>query len=196
MDDLLKNGRTKEATQHIPQWTTHVGHGPPPTASWKIWKHAISLTFLTKDRTNVYYPLNTPLKRIPKARRPRTRKQPQLQDVINALSEYYKEVLGTYKLPDDNGNAILQQLQSKTGTKSWTDGTVKDGKGAHAYTIRPQAPNTPGLSIEGKSMTPGNPRTISSLQPEHYVSNSTITTLKSNKHHLPKSSDPEGNIEY
>ena len=107
-----------------------------------------------------------------------------------------KEVLGTYKLPDDNGNAILQQLQSKTGTKSWTDGTVKDGKGAHAYTIRPQAPNTPGLSIEGKSMTPGNPRTISSLQPEHYVSNSTITTLKSNKHHLPKSSDPEGNIEY
>jgi hypothetical protein len=102
----------------IPQWTTHVGHGPPPAASWKIWKHAISSTFLTKDRTNVYYPLNTPLKRIPKARRPRTRKQPQLQDVINALSEYYKEVLGTYKLPDDNGNAILQQLQSKTGTKS------------------------------------------------------------------------------
>jgi hypothetical protein len=149
----------------------------PAAASWKFWRDLLYSTFRTKDRSENNSPLNTPLKRIAKTGKPRTRKQPQLQDAINELPEHYKEILGNYDLPEDDGKAILIQLQSPIGVAAWTDGTVKDGKGAHAYAIR-SISDSPSQCIEGKSMTPGDPRTSSSLRTEHYGALATVLLLQ------------------
>ena len=149
----------------------------PPKASWKYWRDLLHSTFLTKDRTADHFPLYTPMIRRAKARKPRTKRKPKLQDAIEELPDHYKEVLGNYTLPEDDGEAIFTQLQSPIGVEAWTDGTVKDGKGAHAYTIR-TITDSPSQCIEGKSMTPGDPRTISSLRTEHYGALATVLLLQ------------------
>ena len=149
----------------------------PPEESWKYWRNILHSTFLTKDRTPDHFPINTPTIRRAKARKPRMRRTPKLQDAIDKLPDHYKEVLGNYKLPEDEGEAIFTQLQSQIGVEAWTDGTVKDGKGAHAYTIR-TITDLPGQCIEGKSTTPGDPRTISSLRTEHYGALATVLLLQ------------------
>jgi len=50
---------------------------------------------------------------------------------------------------------------------AWSDGTVKQGEGAHAYTLRTSS-DDPRECSEGSSMTPGDPSTICSLRTEHY----------------------------
>ena len=149
----------------------------PPEASWKYWRDLLHSTFLTKDRTPDHFPLYTPMIRRAKARKPRTKRKAKLQDAIEKLTDHYKEVLGNYTLPQDDGEAIFTQLQSPIGVEAWTDGTVKDGKGAHAYTIR-TITDSPSQCIEGKSMTPGDPRTISSLRTEHYGALATVLLLQ------------------
>ena len=54
-----------------------------------------------------------------------------------------------------------------TGIWAYPDGTVLEGKGAHAYTLQPN--NYEQVeSIIGASRTLGDPCTISSLRTEHY----------------------------
>ena len=97
---------------------------------------------------NILFPLHIPLiRRTAKARKPRIKRQPKLQDAIEELPDHYKEVLGNYTLPEDDGEAIFTQLCSPIGVAAWTDGTVKDGKGTQAYTIR-SISDSPSQCIE------------------------------------------------
>jgi len=50
---------------------------------------------------------------------------------------------------------------------AWSDGTVKNGEAAHAYTLRTKR-DDPTQCIVGSSMTPGDPKSICSLRTEHY----------------------------
>ena len=56
---------------------------------------------------------------------------------------------------------------SRDMIRAWSDGTVKNGEAAHAYTIR-TASDDPTECIVGSSMTPGDPKSIWSLRTEHY----------------------------
>ena len=78
----------------------------------------------------------------------------------------YKEAVGTVRCPDDNGLQLSRELQHSQ-TKSWTDGTVKDNIGAHAYTIR-TADDNEEKSIRGSGGMPGDPMTMTSLRAEHF----------------------------
>jgi hypothetical protein len=167
----------------------------PPAESWKYWRNILHSTFLTKDRTPDHFPINTPMIRRAKARKPKIKRTPKLQDAIDKLPDHYKEVLGNYKLPEDEGEAIFTQLQSPIGAEAWTDGTVKDGKGAHAYTIR-TITDLPSQCIEGKSKTPGDPRTISSLRTEHYGALATVLLMQCiwNTHQTNESEEGKAKI--
>ena len=70
-------------------------------------------------------------------------------------------------LPSDDGASIVQSLRASEQIHGYIDGSVADGLGAHAYTIRPHC-ETSDLAIVGTAMSPGDPDTISSLRPEHY----------------------------
>jgi len=50
---------------------------------------------------------------------------------------------------------------------AWSDGKVKNGEGAHAYTLRTGSDDQTEC-IVCSSMTPGDPKSICSLRTEHY----------------------------
>jgi hypothetical protein len=50
---------------------------------------------------------------------------------------------------------------------AYCDGTVKDAKAAHSYTVRAPDDNN-DLCIHGSAITPGHPETLCSLRPEHF----------------------------
>jgi len=76
--------------------------------------------------------------------------------------------VGTVSIPHDDGLALLAKVINTGNTISaWSDGTVKNGKGAHAYTIR-TGTDDPQECLEGSSMTPGDPKSICSLRTEHF----------------------------
>jgi len=55
----------------------------------------------------------------------------------------------------------------KNTIRAWSDGTVKNGEAAHAFTLITGS-DDPTECIVGSSMTPGDPKSISSLRTEHY----------------------------
>ena len=90
-----------------------------------------------------------------------------LQVIIDGMSESWKQVLGDVEIPEDEGKKMAEILSNGGTLKMWSDGTVKNGIGAHAYTVRTLCEDT-DAAILGDAVTPGNPADISSLQSESY----------------------------
>ena len=70
-------------------------------------------------------------------------------------------------LPSDSGDHPAQILDAGGTIRMWSDGTVKNGIGAHAYTLRTNCADDDN-AILGDATTPGNPSYISSLRQESY----------------------------
>ena len=68
--------------------------------------------------------------------------------------------------PEDDGAALATAIRSQT-VMIYSDGTVDEGCGAHAYTLQTPC-DTPKLAIVGAAPTWGDPATISSLRAEHF----------------------------
>ena len=150
----------------------------PPSHVWKIWRECILSTYLKKS--DIWRPtLNIPLclkgKEEAVSWRHRITPGMAMEDAIKQLPGYLKEAVGTVRCPDDNGMQLSRELQLSQ-TKSWTDGTVKDSIGAHAYTIR-TADDKEEKSIRGSGGTPGDPMTMTSLRAEHFGVLVVITML-------------------
>ena len=141
----------------------------PPTHVWKVWRECILATFLKKS--NIWRPtLHKPIQWKEETNdgnwRNKIHKGMILEEAIRELPGYIKEAIGTLRYPEDNGYQISQDLTNSM-TKSWTDGTVKDRIGAHAYTIRP-SDDCERKSIRGAGGTPGDSNTMTSLRAEHF----------------------------
>ena len=141
----------------------------PPPQVWKVWRECILATFLkesTTMRPMLYKPLHVNKQVEATSWRERIHLGMKLEEAVMELPGYIREALGTVLYPEDNGlqisNDLLQSL-----TASWTDGTVKDKVGAHAYTIRPKN-DCEEYSIRGAGGTPGDSKTMTSLRAEHY----------------------------
>ena len=90
-----------------------------------------------------------------------------LHTAIAILPQYLREAVGTIQYPDDNGMQLVDELINTYDVHSWSDGTVKDAKGAHAYTIRPSNDDDK-KSVVGTGMTPSDVTSLTSLRTEHY----------------------------
>ena len=88
-----------------------------------------------------------------------------LTKIIAGMSASWRQVLGNVELPPDDGRAIAKILDEGGTVQMWSDGTVKNGIGAHAYTLRTQCEDHED-AILGDASTPGNPNDISSPRPE------------------------------
>lgn len=87
-----------------------------------------------------------------------------LSVIIASMSEPWRQVLGSVEIPEDDGQELAHILTSEGGTIRlwWSDGMVKDGVGAHAYTLQTKYQDD-DLAIPGDNVTPWNPNNISSL---------------------------------
>ena len=90
-----------------------------------------------------------------------------MQEIIEGMSASWRQVLGTVSMPADDGEEIAQILAAGGTIRMWSNGTVKDGIGAHAYTLRTNCDDDDS-AILGDATTPGNPSDISSLRTESY----------------------------
>ncbi len=151
-------------------------HEKPPESAWIVWRKMLRCSLVAMSRQQTPYsfsPLHQPLQQ----RTPVTQLQhhkyttapptASLRDIINGMSASWRQVLGTVDLPNDDGAAIAEILASGGTIRTWSDGTVKAGVGAHAYTLRTQSKDD-DLVITGDAVTPGNATDISSLRPESY----------------------------
>ena len=141
----------------------------PPPPVWKVWRECLLAAFLKKS--DGWVPtLHRPIQYDTAIEETTWRDQIQvgmkLEDAVRLLPGYIREALGTIIYPQDNGSQLSRDLlESKT--TSYTDGTVKNSVGAHAYTIRPANDNEENC-IRGTGGTPGDALTMTSLRAEHF----------------------------
>ena len=144
----------------------------PPSWVWIIWQELLRKACL-QWRNSTFYafvplsftastPDDMPCIQLPQTLRP----YGLLKDVIDDLPPAYRQILGDIDLPDDDGFSLAHALQDGT-LMSYSDGTVLDECGAHAYTLRCLS-DIANLSITGGAPSCGDPQTISSLRTEHY----------------------------
>ena len=136
----------------------------PPEEIWKIWRDCLHSTYIGTGRTHTIIPLHRPLNT--KWYDGITEGQ-SLRTAIAMLPQYLREAFGTIQYPDENGDKLVEELIHTSDVHSWSDGTVKDAKGAHAYTFRPSNDNDK-KSVVGTGMTPSDVTSLTSLQTEHY----------------------------
>ena len=89
-----------------------------------------------------------------------------LQQIVHSLPEPYQQILGAIDCPIDDGKELARAIDDRSTTLS-SDGTVAEGCGAHAYTLRTEC-DQPNHAITGAAPTSGDPDTISSLRTEHF----------------------------
>ena len=150
----------------------------PPPHVWKVWRECILATYL--KQSDIWRPtLHISLKFEDKDEvvfwRDMIVPGMKIEEALLLLPGYLKEAIGTVRCPIDNGRQLSRELQQSL-TTSWTDGTVKDKIGAHAYTIR-TLDESEDKCISGSGGTPGDPATMTSLRAEHFGVLVVITLL-------------------
>jgi hypothetical protein len=158
--------------------TVYPHQAKPPPQVWKVWRDSLLATFL-KKRENGQPTLHHPIRRVENQDgvmpwRQKIKVGMPLNDAIAMVPCYIKEAIGTISYPNDNGTQLSRDILSSVST-SYTDGTVKDTIGAHAYTIRPGHAHTirpendkDEISLQGTGGTPGDSTSMTSLRAEHY----------------------------
>ena len=142
----------------------------PPLHVWKVWRESILAAFLKKrdlGRPALNHPLT--IDRIQEMIMPwrsRIRSGMTLEEAIELLPGYIREAIGTLQYPDNNGKQLSDDIL-QSSSMSFTDGTVKDSIGAHAYTIR-TADDYEDTCLRGAGGTPGDSNTMTSLRAEHF----------------------------
>jgi len=146
----------------------------PPPRAWKIWRDALHATYLDIHRTADSCPLHRPIGPTSRNNITQPHWPPQIpttgmtmRALIDLLPPAYSHAVGNVSIPPDDGLALAHALMSKNMIHAWSDGTVKNGEAAHAYTLR-TIRDDPTESIVGSSRTPGDPKSICSLRTEHY----------------------------
>ena len=143
----------------------------PPQWVWKVWKEVLRKSFLTKcndmDTWKLYTPalINTSADSNIDPLPVTFPANSTLEEMVNTLPEHYKQILGDYKLPSDDGAALAISIQRGL-LDYYSDGSVKEGCASHAYTLRPEDDND-DRAITGGGPTNGDPDTVASLRPEH-----------------------------
>ena len=144
----------------------------PPQWVWKVWQEVLQKSCLQWcQRTlswSTYVPdipppvdtyeLGSPLT-------PPDDPSMSLTEMVASLPPHYRQLLGAFVLPADEGAALARDLQAGSLTH-YSDGTVAEGCAVHAYTLRP-ADDDEAHAITGGGPTCGDPDTVSSLRPEH-----------------------------
>ena len=191
LTDILTNDR-----KHIAPWayfgrrrslatgTQYPFQPRPPKHAWKEWRTMILTTYVAAAG------IDMPVENIPLHNRsinlapddeqsnswpPRSRNL-SLTEIINGMPLVWKEAIGTVDLPADDGSEIANTLRGGDTLKQWSDGSVAEGVGAHAYTIRTRCTGDDN-AITGDAVTPGHPDTISSLRSEQYGALATLVIL-------------------
>jgi hypothetical protein len=150
----------------------------PPPHVWKVWRECIRATYLQKSdswRSMLHRPLLTTGDNENLSWREQITLGMNIEDALNLLPNYLREAIGTLQCPRDNGKKISEELK-QSQTQSWTDGTVKNDIGAHAFTIRPRG-DEEIYCLSGTAGTPGDPASMTSLRAEHYGVLAVITLL-------------------
>jgi hypothetical protein len=150
----------------------------PPPHVWKVWRECILATYQKKSdlwRPTLHRPLLFEDRDDERSWRELIQLGMKIEDALLLLPDYLKEAIGSVICPIDNGKQLSDEMQSFS-TTSWTDGTVKDKIGAHAYTIR-TIDNRDEVSIRGKCGTPGDSATMTSLRAEHFGVLAVVTLL-------------------
>ena len=89
-----------------------------------------------------------------------------LKDIVHDLPIPFQRLLGEIDFPGDDGAALARAIEDGRETL-YTDGTVEEGCGAHAYTLRTDTDDDSEV-VSGAAPTWGDPVTISSLRTEHF----------------------------
>jgi len=79
-----------------------------------------------------------------------------MRALIDLLPPAYRHAVGNVSLPRDDGLALAQVLKSRNTICAWSDGTVKNGEAAHAYTLRTGIDDHTECIVGSTSMTPGD----------------------------------------
>jgi len=115
----------------------------PPPRAWKTLRDAIHTTYLDKRRNADSCPLYRPIGPTSHTNVTQQHWPPQIpttgmtmRALIDLLPPAYRQAVGNVSLPPDDGLALAQVLESKNTICAWSDGTVKNGEAAHAYTLR------------------------------------------------------------
>jgi len=146
----------------------------PPPSAWITWRNSLHATYLEKRIDATISPLHRPIGPSAHTTVSLNHWPPTIStvgmtmmDMIDLLPLEYKQAVGNVSLPQDDGLALAECLISGNTISARSDGTVKHGDGAHAYTLRTRY-NDPQECLEGSSMTPWDPQSICSLRTEHY----------------------------
>ena len=89
-----------------------------------------------------------------------------LKQIVLSLLEPYQQILGDIDYPTEKGRTLALAIAHNHATL-YSDGTVEEGCGVHAYTLRTPC-DDPASGITGAAPTSGDPETISSLRTEHF----------------------------
>ena len=150
-----------------------------PPSIWKTWRDCLHSTYVgsgrTRDRIPLYRPINMTNTAITTWQE-RIKDGQSLKEAIRMLPMYLREAVGDVHYPSDNGAKLVNEMLTADSVHSWSDGTVKDEKGAHAYTLRTQNDDE-RFSITGTAMTPADIVSLTSLRTEHYGALGVVVTF-------------------
>jgi hypothetical protein len=156
--------RNPAATLHYPY------QDKPPAHIWKVWRESLIATFLKQSengRPTLHHPLYEAVTNNSVDNwRQRILIGMTLTEALENVPCYIKEAIGNISYPEDNGEQLSNDILRSLST-SYTDGTVKDSIGAHAYTIVPNNDDE-DISLRGAGGTPGDSTSMTSLRAEHY----------------------------
>jgi hypothetical protein len=141
----------------------------PPPHVWRVWRESIMATFLKAGNQGLL-PLHYPIQLYPHSPvaswRERITIGMTMEEAVASAPEYVREALGTIHYPLDNGLKLSKDILL-SASASYTDGTVKNSIGAHAYTLRSKDDRDESC-FSGTGRTPGDSTTMTSLRAEHY----------------------------
>jgi hypothetical protein len=151
-------------------------HQPrPPAHAWKEWRHLLLAAYVAAagiDLSREVIPTHergiAPLPTVKMTNRwPPSQSNLSLDDIFKGMPQAWTQALGSVTIPDDEGWDIANILRTGGTIHCWSDGSVANGVGAHAYAIQTNCKGDDNC-ITGDAVTPGHPDTISSLRSEHY----------------------------
>ena len=138
---------------------------------WKVWRQTLHKVCILCDAVNetlTYLPCEVHIHpTVPSITLPdRLDTSLPLKDLVRELPLLYQQLLGEIDYPLDDGEALATAI-AEGRANMYTDGTVDEGCGAHAYSIRTDTDDA-AEAISGTAPTWGDPDTISSLRTEHF----------------------------
>ena len=93
-----------------------------------------------------------------------------LEDYVHELRQGEKDMMGIIQFPLDDGKVLAECLRTNQTLWAWTDGSVKEGYGAHSWTVRAaETLDREPVNVEGVAITVADKKqnAIFPLRAEH-----------------------------